>query len=235
MATTTACTNRLDAAVGYQIQYLPYMQLLFKDGGWLGFPCGNELFETIIKVNIARYEIATSDINPRRRLRMITRILSALASFDTSVWAEEFAKKADLQDAGQGKALSETYRLAVLLYCWQTLIKDGGILPKILGTYREDLRLPSSREEALCELLSRLERIWRDEKSWSARATLWPLLVAGLELPEPTQRDFICRCLRRLVQHLGAMMPINAASLLENYWNTPGLWPHTNLGSGVFY
>ena len=209
MSATTAESGRK------QTEYLPYVQLMFKEGVSIAFPCGNVLFDAIIRVNCARGQKWRTKNEKRQQKRAAKGVLAQITGFDAVSWAEGIIAKAGLaeQQVTEWTELGRAYQLATLLYCLRWLYDDRARVV-VGGAAKEVVTV---RNEVLDELLVVLKGV---QGRKVGRLTLWPLIMAGLDMrdAEKGDRRFVCAALSELSGRVGAMSPADGVAVLESCW-----------------
>ncbi|KJK79907.1 hypothetical protein H634G_04146 [Metarhizium anisopliae BRIP 53293] len=133
-----------------QLEYVPFLDTICRDGANSDFPCANRLLECIIRINQIRFlgqgvEAQGSDLDAA-----CSQIFHRIASFDAAAWAQsrllELGSSSppswspEIRDTRQNGAiavpratiqamtedLARAFQYAVMLYCVRTLYMDRG-------------------------------------------------------------------------------------------------------------
>lgn len=81
-------TGLLDAKAVKQLEYIPQLPIMYKDGLTSGFPCPSELIECLIRINYARYLKSASFPDQSHVDRLAEELIQKIFSFCPKAWAD---------------------------------------------------------------------------------------------------------------------------------------------------
>lgn len=170
--------------------------------------CPVYLLDAIQNLSAQRDIIADAknlnDSEIRQQVQSITAIIDSIQSFDCYKWATALPRRQlpSDQEITNLCSLASSYKLGALVYGRRVLDARTGN--------------ESSQAELVCELIMTISSLQNNDTLF--KCILWPIFVAGLECQWKTQRQFLGQCLDRFWRLTLCVNVINAAEILNTYW-----------------
>lgn len=170
--------------------------------------CPQYLLNAVQYFSLQRDAIADleplDDATVRHHIQDITVVLESIQNFDCYAWAASLPRRhqSSPRDIKNLCTLSHSYKLGALIYGRRVL---------------DALTNEVSSQDALVYELTGVIGALRDDDALF-KCILWPIFVAGLECRWQAQREFLTGCLERFWTITNCFNVINAAELLQEYW-----------------
>lgn len=204
MSTTMTPTTLLEARTVKQLEYIPQLPILYRDGLKSGFPCPNELVECLIRINYARFLSSVSFADSSHTHGLAEELICNIASFSPKAWAgkqyRDNTKRPTVSSPSQFSSDSET-----------TIIGGNGP-PAGIADATATLSLITSSSAMSSSLAGDLREKWEDlAKAFQATVLLYCLQTL---FPFPEMQLRIPRIMVALdTKHESSSVIINAATL----------------------
>lgn len=150
----------------------------------------------------------------------ITSTLELIQNFDSRHWALSLSQpEARPSRENAICTLSEAYRIGSLIYG-----------QRLLHTLMQES--PPLDFDLVDNLLSILGSLRSDPDLF--KCALWPIFIAGLDCSSESQREFLSECLEKFWLETHCVNVINAAIILQDYWQQKdrGNWTNWIFGIG---
>jgi hypothetical protein len=234
------------ADVVKQMEYLPLLTNVFRDGTETTIPCPNELFDAIIRINYLRVvtQPVCDDDSRDSSEEVIKDLLQSVLSFSPNGWANNKALEYGTDSivpvskpipnfVWPGKEnwlrVATIFQAAVILYCIRSLALD---FPNMLVMHRapgQDTDAPikiehlhSSTRKVLFNDLYEVFSSTNEDVRILGKVLIWPLFVAGVEAGEDAnatrERELISVAFRSLSTSIGSLNLRDAEAHLQRYW-----------------
>ncbi|KAJ5612776.1 hypothetical protein N7510_005970 [Penicillium lagena] len=175
--------------------------------------CPGYLLSAIQRLSARRDSIAgpepLDDIAIQSHVRETTAVIHQIQAFDCYIWAcslkQPQPQSSSRQEIGNLCKLSQTYKTGALIY--------GG---RILDALSQDTTPPSGQDGLVSESLGLIDALREDQDLF--KCILWPIFVTGLECRWQAEREFLTGCLDKFWIATKCLNVINAAEILQEYW-----------------
>ncbi|KID84335.1 C6 zinc finger domain protein [Metarhizium guizhouense ARSEF 977] len=216
-----------------QLDVLPVVPTLYRDGLQTCVPCPPELLGHVILVNYFRAQLCCPAASQKKNhlFAAAAATLQKICDFSVHQWVDDTVLPSLLMDGAEEArrwiwlALTSAFKSAIALYCISTLF-DG-------RTYE------SGDDDTACNALTscsdirmfhvetlrtNLQTVASDERGQLRKFTIWLLVVLGVvtDPSDETSKRFITGELKWISGHVGISSPLIAIDVLEKIWQTSG-------------